>query len=1556
MTGTPAASATHPVDPPAPEKETLEKEALEQQAPEDQERTEQALIRRHPVPAPIFLPTERLSPARRVSGLRQVLSLYEGRWAAEHRPRLAALRDRHKGQRLFVLGNGPSLGRVDLDSLHDAITIGVNGLFLTFPDTRFRPTYYVVEDHLVAEDRADALNALPPGITRLFPLHLAYVLDDGPEVVWFDHRPRPGYPHTFDVSLDALQRTYAGCTVAFTALQLAVFLGAREIVLLGIDLDYRLPADVTRSEPYGQGTVGVLDMGSDDPNHCHPDYFGKGHRWHDPQVENMGRALASARDVLGAMGVRLINATPGGRLDLVPRRPLADVLAGRSLPPPRLLVLDLTPLGGLSASGQMKAALMAPWRGGRLLAVTPDATAERFSLHHPDGSVEADLDAATAAAKARAFAPQAVYYRPQPSRGHLHPLALDLIHGLGRPLILHVLDDWPALLARTHPMAHKVWETDLRWLAARAAVRLAIGDGLATAFAERTGTGPWAALANGIDPNDWPKRDQPPGVGCPERPFDLVYAGSLCATMNRDTVALVARAVDTLNRTPHGPRVALELRVLPPWIAAARAVAKGLTGVTVVPAEDADPAGYRARLMRADGILLAAGFNDDSRAHTRHSIANTLPEALASGAAVLGVGPADQATMAHLASTDGAALAVTTPDLGAIRKALTRLATDPTLTARLGSQGRPHAVAAFALRPRQETLQTVIQNATAARRVLSADHPRAGGAHLDEAALLLALARFQTTAPGRLVDVGAHRGGFLAPFAEVGWSVLAVEPEAANHTALQARVADWPTVTVERLALADAPADGAAFYTSPDSTGVGTLSPFLDTHRETAWVPVDTLAALLTRHDIDTLDVLKIDAEGGDLRVLLGLDWTRWRPRLVMVEFENAKTLRLGYSMGDLIALLEGHGYTVLVSEWHPVVRYGIRHDWRRLTGWPPGDDDPLHDPDGWGNLIALDPAAGVPDDDALAGMVRATLTVSPRADAEPNQHQPPAARPPPHMPPADPTPGPGPLREAPPPSPTANRWQRAQGLLRAMAAVLGGWRAPVTVSVMATAAALPWVPPVLTSLGLAGVIGATVGMAAYGSVRARSLSAQAEDARKTALEARFKRHIGWVRGDMAALGDDIAARLRGLSNEIATLRATLGEDRAAREASVKALQAALADHRRAAQTVLDEMRAALGRRLDDHDTTIAEIRATVPADLAARTEALASRLERSSRGLAETIAGLRADLTRENAARDVAWQTAIGETERALARNAADASAALTRAVIDERMRTTAALAHLRGGLGDPPPSRRLDRLEDRLSRSGALGADRFQPFARTVTDTDMARLRTRWLPALGLADPGPAALGHLADRLVTLERQGGGRLACTLPAALLRALAARAAPQKDKLQALEIGVLFGLGLGVLAVSLADHPDRRLRLLGIDPLDGGAYGAAADPVTGARVTPGTVRQTLAQMGLSRRTVTLIHRTSEDPLARARARRWAGTDGLGLLVLDGRHDHAGLAADWTAYAPLVRPGGLVVIDDHGAPAWPDVAPFVDTVAARTPGFALLGTDWTTALLRREAIR
>lgn len=268
------------------------------------------------------------------------------------------------------------------------------------------------------------------------------------------------------------------------------------------------------------------------------------------------------------------------------------------------------------------------------------------------------------------------------------------------------------------------------------------------------------------------------------------------------------------------------------------------------------------------------------------------------------------------------------------------------------------------------------------------DHPRLDGATLDETQIVGQIADVQgflarqagtggQETPSWLVDVGAHHGAFLRPFVQRGWRVLAVEPEPVNHATLMAGPGSHPAVTVAQVALADAPQGEAAFFTAPDSTGVAALSPFLDSHSESARVSVETLTQLLERTGVPRVDVLKVDTEGWDLRVLQGLDWSRWQPGVVMVEYENAKTEKLGYTVDDMAAFLEERDYVVFVSEWHPVLRYGTRHDWRRFMRWSDGHHpDTRLDPDGWGNLIAVRRHSGIPHVSALKGLVHAAASI----------------------------------------------------------------------------------------------------------------------------------------------------------------------------------------------------------------------------------------------------------------------------------------------------------------------------------------------------------------------------------------------------------------------------------------------------------------------------------------------------------------------------------------------------------------------------------------------------
>ncbi len=219
-----------------------------------------------------------------------------------------------------------------------------------------------------------------------------------------------------------------------------------------------------------------------------------------------------------------------------------------------------------------------------------------------------------------------------------------------------------------------------------------------------------------------------------------------------------------------------------------------------------------------------------------------------------------------------------------------------------------------------------------------------------------------------MVDVGACVGSALRPFAHEQWEVHAFEPDARNRAELLDAWGAAPQVTVDARALGSEPSVGLPFYSSDVSKGISSLTPFHESHAHSGTVDVTTLGEYRREHELGDIGFLKIDTEGFDLFVLEGNDWSMPKPRVILCEFEDGKTMPLGYGMHDLAGFLSDHGYSIIVSEWYPVVEYGATHRWRRFWRYP-GE---VSDPDAWGNLMAVRDAS---DAEAIEAILPRTAT-----------------------------------------------------------------------------------------------------------------------------------------------------------------------------------------------------------------------------------------------------------------------------------------------------------------------------------------------------------------------------------------------------------------------------------------------------------------------------------------------------------------------------------------------------------------------------------------------------
>ena len=240
-------------------------------------------------------------------------------WNKENLDRWEALRGKHKGERVLVIGNGPSLTTEDLQTLHENGTtcFAFNKIYLAFEQTDFRPDYYLVEDTLVAQNNAKRINDLE-GVYRLYPEFLSRWLKLTEDTAVFGLNVPEKTSSFTNFSIDHTKIGW-GSSVICSAIQIAIIMGFSELCLLGVDFKFVTPAE-------NQSSRDKVLIGKGETNHFHPDYRPIGESWNPPKLEVTEAALTHGREFAKDLGVKIVNATRGGELEVFPRESLEEVL------------------------------------------------------------------------------------------------------------------------------------------------------------------------------------------------------------------------------------------------------------------------------------------------------------------------------------------------------------------------------------------------------------------------------------------------------------------------------------------------------------------------------------------------------------------------------------------------------------------------------------------------------------------------------------------------------------------------------------------------------------------------------------------------------------------------------------------------------------------------------------------------------------------------------------------------------------------------------------------------------------------------------------------------------------------------------------------------------------------------------------------------------------------------------------------------------------------------------------------------------------------------------
>lgn len=218
------------------------------------------------------------------------------------------LHNSHKDETCFIVATGPSLKIEDLDHLyeHNAYCFGMNSLIKAFNETKWRPNMYCIQDEYVFEKLKDDIFKcetleiiVSNNIDKKFKLMNRYkkFFINNLDHNMFHVR---GYGK-FKFSDDCYCGIYDGYSITFSILQLAVYMGFKNIYLLGCDCNY---------------------------NQRKHHFIDSGHK--DPKAKIMGDKMIVGHrhfyEFAKSKKINVVNCTRGGMLEVYPRENLDDVI------------------------------------------------------------------------------------------------------------------------------------------------------------------------------------------------------------------------------------------------------------------------------------------------------------------------------------------------------------------------------------------------------------------------------------------------------------------------------------------------------------------------------------------------------------------------------------------------------------------------------------------------------------------------------------------------------------------------------------------------------------------------------------------------------------------------------------------------------------------------------------------------------------------------------------------------------------------------------------------------------------------------------------------------------------------------------------------------------------------------------------------------------------------------------------------------------------------------------------------------------------------------------
>ena len=224
---------------------------------------------------------------------------------------LSRYKDIHKGQKCFIIGTGPSINLEDIDKLRKFSTFGVNTLYKYFEKTGWNTSYYcIIDPNTYSNIKSDLYNNHVENI--FFSVNRIRKTNSSSNYVPFLLNCESFYRVRYKGKQPICRfsdEVFDGASVVYAALQIAVYMGFKDIYLLGVDCNYTLPKEALHG--------GDLSYSKD-----------YNYNWTKQTGLTMIEGFKVAKKYADEHGINIYNATRGGMLEVFPRVNLDDVVGG----------------------------------------------------------------------------------------------------------------------------------------------------------------------------------------------------------------------------------------------------------------------------------------------------------------------------------------------------------------------------------------------------------------------------------------------------------------------------------------------------------------------------------------------------------------------------------------------------------------------------------------------------------------------------------------------------------------------------------------------------------------------------------------------------------------------------------------------------------------------------------------------------------------------------------------------------------------------------------------------------------------------------------------------------------------------------------------------------------------------------------------------------------------------------------------------------------------------------------------------------------------------------